>query len=316
VDRIDFFKDKESEFLFLIMPELKPLKLLEGDVLYQQRDYADEVYLIKEGTIKLNIDISDFILEGDPEIYMTQHQKEDEEDEEDQRKNIFDLCFPFIKYIEGSYFGDVDILVPGLKFFERDSTAVAASEVNLFVLSRDIIMNVLKRTYAKEIKQMEQLAKRRKACHKVLMDRLAKKVRTIQSQKKKQSIGSRDFYEANLINMEANEVGLAEPKSDSENESAKTLFSNRKLNRKDLGSARKLSPFRDSGKITPRNRSGRRPIKNSAVDEKRDNLRQRQELFEFNYQDTLANFKFNMQVLDEQSAKMAKLSQSLQQQQS
>ena len=35
VERIDFFKDRESEFLFYIMPELKPLKLLEGDILYQ-----------------------------------------------------------------------------------------------------------------------------------------------------------------------------------------------------------------------------------------------------------------------------------------
>jgi len=35
IDRIDFFKDKEHEFLYAVMPELKPLKLLEGDVLYQ-----------------------------------------------------------------------------------------------------------------------------------------------------------------------------------------------------------------------------------------------------------------------------------------
>ena len=35
IERIDFFKDKEHEFLYTIMPELKPLKLLEGDILYQ-----------------------------------------------------------------------------------------------------------------------------------------------------------------------------------------------------------------------------------------------------------------------------------------
>ena len=35
MEKIDFFKDKETEFLFTVMPELKPLKLLEGDTLYQ-----------------------------------------------------------------------------------------------------------------------------------------------------------------------------------------------------------------------------------------------------------------------------------------
>lgn len=29
------------------MPELKPLKLLQGDILYQQKDHAEELYMIK-----------------------------------------------------------------------------------------------------------------------------------------------------------------------------------------------------------------------------------------------------------------------------
>jgi len=43
------------------MPELKPLKLLQYDILYQQKDHAEEVYFIKSGKVKLHIDINDWI---------------------------------------------------------------------------------------------------------------------------------------------------------------------------------------------------------------------------------------------------------------
>ena len=35
IERIDFFKNKETEFLFSVMPDMKPLNLKRGDVLYQ-----------------------------------------------------------------------------------------------------------------------------------------------------------------------------------------------------------------------------------------------------------------------------------------
>ena len=148
------------------MPELKPLKLLTGDVLYQQRDYADEVYLIKEGSVKLNVDISDYLIESFPYIVSSNYQNSEEER---LAGSFNDLSFPFIHYVEGSYFGDVDIIIPGLKVFERDSMAVAVSEVNLFVLQRNIIVNTLKKQFGKEIKQMEDIAKIRKAKHNELI---------------------------------------------------------------------------------------------------------------------------------------------------
>ena len=43
------------------MPELKPIRLVPGDVLYHQKDFADEIYMIKQGKVKLNVDVSDFI---------------------------------------------------------------------------------------------------------------------------------------------------------------------------------------------------------------------------------------------------------------
>jgi len=122
------------------MPELKPLRLLAGDVLYQQKDHADEIYMIKNGKVKLNVDISDFIIEENKSAFLQDYiSGNQEEDEEGKSVGYQDLSFPFIQYVEGSYFGDCDLLIPGLRVFERDSTAVAWNEVHLFVLSRDII---------------------------------------------------------------------------------------------------------------------------------------------------------------------------------
>ena len=47
IEKISFFKDKQQDFLFMLIPELKPLKLLKGDILYEERDHAEEMYFIK-----------------------------------------------------------------------------------------------------------------------------------------------------------------------------------------------------------------------------------------------------------------------------
>ena len=35
IDKIFLFRDKAEDFIIAVIPELKPLKLLKGDVLYQ-----------------------------------------------------------------------------------------------------------------------------------------------------------------------------------------------------------------------------------------------------------------------------------------
>ena len=97
--------------------------------------------------MKLNIDITEFLIGDNETIYMTTIG----EDEVSTKPGFKALNFPFIKYLEGSYFGDVDFLVPGLKHCERDSTAIASSkESHFFVLSREILLS-LRRTFGKEI---------------------------------------------------------------------------------------------------------------------------------------------------------------------
>lgn len=81
-------------------------------------------------------------------------------------------------YIEGSYFGDTDVLLPGLRHFERDSTAVAEEECQFFVLSREVLMS-LKRTFAREVQEMEELATKRKRNHRHLIKALGLKAQMI-----------------------------------------------------------------------------------------------------------------------------------------
>lgn len=79
------------------MPELKPLRLLAGDVLYQQKDHADEIYMIKNGKVKLNVDISDFIIEENKSAFLQDYiSGNQEEDEEGKSVGYQDLSFPFI----------------------------------------------------------------------------------------------------------------------------------------------------------------------------------------------------------------------------
>ena len=143
IERIDFFKNKETEFLFSVMPDMKPLNLKRGDVLYQQHDHAEELYFIKQGKIKLHIDINDYIVSNNSSIFITTQQEENRT----QRPQI---NIPFISYTEGSYFGDTDLFGRSNKQLERDSTAIAVEECQFMVLTREVIMS-LKRTFETEV---------------------------------------------------------------------------------------------------------------------------------------------------------------------
>ena len=85
-----------------MMPELKPLRMLAGDTLYQEGDHAEELYFIKQGKVKLHANINKFL------VYQTQKENQDSESDSVDEKEIQQLV-PFIAYVEGSHFGDVDI---------------------------------------------------------------------------------------------------------------------------------------------------------------------------------------------------------------
>jgi len=111
---------------------------------------ADEIYMIKNGKIKLKVDISDFLIDEDASIFMsTINNDEEHEDEHSNHRFNRNLIFPFIIYVEGSYFGDSDILKQK-KPYVRDSTAVVEDISSLFVLSREFLMS-LRRSFGREI---------------------------------------------------------------------------------------------------------------------------------------------------------------------
>lgn len=86
IQKINFFRDKDPDLLWAVLPILRPLKLLPQDVLYTQGEHSDEIYFIKQGKIKLYVEVNI------PDPNYIEPEK-----------------FPFIAYVEGSYFGDSDI---------------------------------------------------------------------------------------------------------------------------------------------------------------------------------------------------------------
>ena len=73
----------------------------------------------------LDYDVSEFVIDDDKSIFRS---IDGEEEVSAPTLNMYkSLIFPFIKYLEGSYFGDVDIMIPGVRNNTRDSTAIAAA---------------------------------------------------------------------------------------------------------------------------------------------------------------------------------------------
>ena len=46
IKKINFFKDKDPDFLWAILPALRPIKLMPTDILYVRGNHSDESKLI------------------------------------------------------------------------------------------------------------------------------------------------------------------------------------------------------------------------------------------------------------------------------
>ena len=114
------------------------MKIYPKDIIYQQGEFAEEIFFIVKGRVKMLHDISE------------SHEQEP-------------INIPFNLYIEGSYFGDVDIF-QGKGRNIRDSTAMAAVSTQLFVISRKEIIEICKR-FRRVNSEMQEVANERRKYH-------------------------------------------------------------------------------------------------------------------------------------------------------
>ena len=199
--------------------------------------------MIQDGKIKLHVDINDFLA--------IDHQTIFKQDNIDDAVHVSEpRNMPFVAYCEGSYFGDSDIFVKSKNLLERDSTAIACQECYLFVMSRDFIFKI-RSSHENEIREMQELAKKRKKKHEFLINQLAKKISTIQ--KEKEETGNTDGvdYELNLMMMDNFEIESSDYdslQSESDEESRTGGKLRRGLTRKKSVLDRKKSTLEESTK--------------------------------------------------------------------
>ena len=91
------------------------------------------------------------------------------------------------------------------------------------------------------------MAKRRQVQHKRLIAAMAKKARTIQEMKTKKTLGSRDFYQHNLLNMEGSPLDLE--LSDEVISGSKLIDPMLNNGSSGLPFDRKKSPFQSNAKL-------------------------------------------------------------------
>eukprot|EP00347_Sterkiella_histriomuscorum_P004721 403359363 len=128
IEKINFFKEmKDPDFLWKILPLLRPIKLEKSDVLYWRGDHAEDIYFIIKGSIKL----------------------------------YTDKGYPFIKYTEGDFFGDSDTLLN----LARDGKAIALTHLKLMVLKIDQMFEKSFENSEKNFMEMIFNARKRRNAH-------------------------------------------------------------------------------------------------------------------------------------------------------
>lgn len=108
IEKIKFFQNKDPDFLWAFLTSLKPMTVYSKDILYRQGDHPEEIFFIEKGRVKLLYDVS----EG-----------------EEIPRNI-----PFNMYVEGAYFGEMEMFLKAYKDLGRDGTALVDCECSLLVM--------------------------------------------------------------------------------------------------------------------------------------------------------------------------------------
>ena len=147
LEHITFFREmNDIDFLWKVLPLLKPFKVEKGEVVFWTGDSADDVFFLVRGSVTL------YTAKGNP----------------------------FIKYKEGDSLGDSDALLN----LPRDSKCVALTHLRIMIMCMTpSLLNSLKRE-EKRIVEMILIARKKRDYHKRLMqeaDRRAEKEQMIQT---------------------------------------------------------------------------------------------------------------------------------------
>lgn len=58
IDKLDFLRGQTHDFIIAVLPLMKPLKLVKNDVLFTVGDYVEEMYLVTNGKLSLEVDVT------------------------------------------------------------------------------------------------------------------------------------------------------------------------------------------------------------------------------------------------------------------
>ena len=126
------------------------MKVYSKDILYSQGDHPEEVFFILKGRVKLCYEVSEG--EGEP------------------------MNIPFNMYVEGSYFGEMEMMLKHFKNKGRDGTAIVDSECHLLVMnSREL--RIILRHFPIIEKQMKTTARKRRVHHEKAIEEAKKRAK-------------------------------------------------------------------------------------------------------------------------------------------
>ncbi|CAD8155630.1 unnamed protein product [Paramecium octaurelia] len=123
---IDLFKQKPLRFTAYIGPLLTILRIPEGDVIYNEGDYASEIYFIREGSVSLCIKECDY--------------------------------HPFVTIDTGQYFGEIELI----KETQRKYTAIAQKQSELLALSKSHFFKIFFSEFREIGEELHEDARRKK----------------------------------------------------------------------------------------------------------------------------------------------------------
>jgi CRP-like cAMP-binding protein len=107
VEKISFFQDKDPQFISYVVPRLKNVRMQAGEILCKEGDYAEEIFFLVKG--RVNLKVASGII--------------------------------FKTYEQGSYFGEVEVLLNKCRQY---TIQITTRDAEFLVISKRDFLNILK----------------------------------------------------------------------------------------------------------------------------------------------------------------------------